>query len=145
MAATLHIGDQLREHWAALRRGRPGQRFQERYERTHNRCDGRPRCGWGMRVVLIATALVCLAIAVVLSVIPGPAIPFYFLAGGLLATESRGVARAMDWSEVRARRVLAWGKWRWRRLPRAAKAALLAMGAACSGGMAYVTYRFLRD
>jgi len=97
-----------------------------------------------MRVLLIATALLCLAIAVVLSVIPGPAIPFYFLAGGLLATESRGVARAMDWSEVRARRVLAWGKWRWWKLPRAAKAALLMLGAACSCGMAYLTYRFLR-
>lgn len=96
-----------------------------------------------MRVVLIAAAVVCLAIAVVLSVIPGPAIPFYFLAGGLLATESRAVARAMDWSEVRARRVAAWGKRRWRTLPRAAKGALLVLGAACSCGMAYLTYRFL--
>lgn len=140
MAATLHLRDYLRLHWQALRRGEPGRRFSDRYE-----CARRERgsCGVGVRVALVAAAAVSLAIAVVLSVFPGPALPFYFLAGGLLATESRTIARAMDWTEVRARRIAAWGKRRWRRLPVAARVALLAVGAACSAGTAYLTWRWL--
>lgn len=144
MAATLRIGDQLREHWEALKRGRPGRRFQERYERTHCRGAGAPKtCGWGTRILMILGAVVCLAIAVVLSVIPGPAIPFFFIAGGLLATESRLVARGMDWAEVKFRALAAWGKRRWGRLPRAARLALVVLGCACSAGLAYGSYRLV--
>jgi hypothetical protein len=35
--------------------------------------------------------------------IPGPAILFFLIAGALLAVQSLGVARALDWSELRGR------------------------------------------
>lgn len=67
------------------------------------------------RIVTIAVAVVFLAVAAVLSVIPGPAFPFFILAGALLATQSKTVARWMDWLEVRARKLFAWLKRRWHR------------------------------
>ena len=93
---------------------------------------------------MIVVALVSLAIGVVLSVIPGPAIPFFFLGGGLLATESRPVARFMDWCELIGRRVGAWGKRHWNRLPLAGRIVVMMIGGCCSMATAYLSYRLMR-
>lgn len=140
MAATLHLMEHFRAHWRALKRGRPGRRFQERYERARH---GNRRATTLQRLALIVAAVLCLAIAVVLSIIPGPAIPFFFVAGGLLATESRYVARLMDWFEVRGRAAVAWGKRKWRAMPSAGRILVVLMGACCSLAVSYVGFRLL--
>jgi hypothetical protein len=127
----------LRQHWRELRRGRPGRRFVARYERAQEE----ERCGAGERLVLITLAVLFLAIGLVLSVIPGPALPFFFLAGGLLASELRFVALFMDWSEVRVRKIAAWLKRHWRRLPVTGRIALLGFAACCSLATVYFGYR----
>jgi hypothetical protein len=129
----------FREHWHQLRQGRPGRRFQETYDRT--RAEG--RAGAAERIVLAVIAVVFLAIGVVLSVIPGPALPFFFVGGGLLATESRLAARFMDWSEVKVRQVFAWGKRRWSRLPVPGRIAVSIFATCCSAATAYLGYRLL--
>jgi hypothetical protein len=139
MSATTHSG--WREHWEDLKRGRPGHRFQDRYARARKSA----KAGALQRLVFLIGGIVALLIGVVLVVIPGPAVPFFFLAGGMLATESRVIARFMDWSEVRVRNVLAWGKRRWKHLPQWARIALVVLGAACSAATAYLSYRFFRD
>jgi hypothetical protein len=139
MPAALNLD--FREHWRDLKRGRPGKRFQQRYERARRE----ERAGGAVkRLALIGAAFVCLAIAVVLSVIPGPAIPFYFLAGGLLATESRFIAKLMDWFEVKFRLLLAWGKKRWKRMPTWGRVIAGLVVASFSAGLTYLTYRFVR-
>ena len=132
---------QFRSYWRELRRGKPGRRFQARYENARRAKQG---SGTMQRVLLIAVAVVLLVIGGFLAVFPGPAIPFFLLAGGLLATESRLIARFMDWCEVQLRRFLTWGKRHWRRLPKAARIGLLVMGAACSTTVAYMSYRLIR-
>lgn len=139
MAPTFQL--QLREHWRDLRRGRPGRRFVARYERARS---VEKRCGTGERVLLMVAAALAFVIGLFLVVFPGPAFPFFIVAGGLLATESRTIARFMDWSEVRVRKIVAWAKRRWRHLPRAGRAVLLVIGACCSVGPAYLSYRLLR-
>ena len=129
----------LRRQWRELRRGRPGHRFQARYERAQ----AEQRCGAGARILLMVIAVLFLAIGLVLSVFPGPALPFFFLAGGLLASELRFVARFMDWSEVRVRKIAAWLKHHWRRLPVLGRVALLIFGACCSMATAYFGYRVI--
>ena len=139
MAATLSF--HLRKHWRELQRGRPGHRFQARYERARQ---AQHRSGVATRIVLIALALGSLAIGAVLSVIPGPAIPFFFLGGGLLAGESRPIARFMDGCEVVGRRLVAWGKRQWKRLPLAGRIVVLMIGGCCSMATAYLSYRLVR-
>ena len=139
MAATTHF--HFREHWRELRRGRPGRRFQARYERLRR---SRHRCGALERILLVVAAIVLFLIGALLVIFPGPAIPFFFMGGALLATESRPMARLMDWSEVRLRTVFAWGKRQWRRLPGFARVLLLGVGACCSATMAYVAFQLLR-
>ena len=140
MAATMAVS--FRKYWRELQQGRPGHRFQSRYERTRR---GERRSGAGLRILLVVLAFVLIAIGAILLVIPGPGIPFLLLGGGMLATESRFVARFMDWSEVKGRQVVAWGKRRWKRLPVAARIALALLGACCSAAMAYVAYRVVSD
>jgi hypothetical protein len=139
MASLAHFS--FREQLRELKRGRPGQRFQERYRHAHRKDN---RCGAGQRIVMAMAAVVCLAIGAVLAVFPGPAIPFFFLSGALLASESRLIARLMDWIEVKARAVAAWAKRRWRRLPGPARVILIMVGVCCSAGATYLGYRLLK-
>jgi hypothetical protein len=104
----------LISEWKMLRRGRPGHRFQDRYESSRRTKNRRSMVG---RIIRLVLALAALAIGVVLMFIPGPAIVFFFLAGSLLAAESRAVARLLDWSEVKLRKVASWLRAKWRKLP----------------------------
>jgi uncharacterized membrane protein YbaN (DUF454 family) len=139
MAITANFS--FREHWEQLKQGRPGRRFQERYRRA--RTTGK-KSGTIRRIATIGAAAICLAIGVVLSVMPGPAILFFFLAGGLLATESKWIARFMDWLEVRIRSVVKWGKRHWDRWSTAERATAAAVAASVSAAAVYVMFQFFR-
>ncbi|HEX2100181.1 MAG TPA: PGPGW domain-containing protein [Candidatus Synoicihabitans sp.] len=131
----------LKHSWTQLRRSPPGERFRRHYEARHARGAASSTL---RRVILFAIAAVLLAIGVVLMFIPGPAILFFIIAGALLAEESRFVARALDASEVRLRRL--WKKvwpW-WQRLPLWAKIALAALGGAAAVAFGWLGFRWLR-
>ena len=64
------------------------------------------------------------------------------MAGALIATESKVVARFMDWAEVRARSVLAWCKRQWRGWSKAGRAIAVAVALMCTAGLAYGAYRY---
>ncbi len=63
---------------------------------------------------MLVGAVVALAIAVVLTVFPGPAIVFYALAGALVATQSMRVARLLDRGEVATRGLMLQLRRKWR-------------------------------
>jgi hypothetical protein len=48
----------------------------------------------------------------------------------------------MDWLEVRFRRVFAWAKRMWRRLPLVGRVGIVCVGAACSSSALFVTLRY---
>lgn len=129
---------QIRQRWRQLQLGRPGRRFQDWYERARV---ARHRPGALARIALLLLALVCLAIGLFLVVFPGPAIPFLMIAGGLLALESKPIARLMDWVELRLRAIWKWGWKRWCQLPFWSQIVLFAVGACLSAATAYVAYR----
>jgi hypothetical protein len=79
-----------------LRRGEPGRRFHDYYERRHGR---RPR------KLVIALAVVISALGLVLAPTPGPGIPLIAIGMAMLAAESEAAACALDWLELRLRRL----------------------------------------
>jgi hypothetical protein len=121
-------------------RGEPGHRFRDRYWRNKRSRQG---SSFTHRVVRFLLALVAIAIGVILAVIPGPAIPFFILAGGLLASDWLWLARGLDAGEVRARKLWQRISKLWRRLPRAAHVALVVLGVAISAGSAYGFYHLM--
>ncbi|MEO6569343.1 MAG: PGPGW domain-containing protein, partial [Opitutaceae bacterium] len=84
-----------------------------------------------MRVLL---ALIALVVGVVLIFIPGPAFVFFILAGGLLASESKHVARAGDWTELRVRSVSRWVARMWCGMSTATKVLMASTLTAVGGG-----------
>ncbi len=130
----------LKSQWLALKRAKSGERFVKRYEASRRQRGGRH---FVARVVRWVLALAAVAIAVVLMFIPGPAVVFFALAGALLASESRGVARFLDWAEVKLRRVLAWGKRHWQKLPPAGRVALAIASAGAGAAATFLGYRWI--
>jgi len=81
----------------------------------------RPRIGKtptspGARILRVALAVVAIALGVVFVFLPGPGVVFFALAGALLAPESRLLAAALDWTELKIRAGLAWAKRIWKKL-----------------------------
>lgn len=100
----------IQAQWQTLKRGRPGRRFCDRYEASRR---ATRRSTLVQRVLRMTLAAVAIVIGVVLVFVPGPAVLFFAIAGALLASESRSVARFMDWCEVTLRD--AWNRVRGRR------------------------------
>lgn len=128
----------LKRQWQVLKRGKPGHRFVERYEAAQRKEN---RASFVTRVIRFVIATIAIALGVVFAVIPGPAILFFALAGALLASESKMVARFLDWAEVRIRRLVRFAHRIWQRLPLAGKIGVVALGVACSAGATYFSYR----
>ena len=103
------VTGKARRTWQALRSEPPGQRFQRHYERRQRDADRR---GDSIHYV-VAGGLIL--VGIVLVFVPGPAVVFFALAAALLSEVSLAAARALDWTEVRVRRGLAWIGAVWRR------------------------------
>ena len=120
----------LTRQWHGLKRGTPGRRFQASHAAARQR-----KSPWLHRLLSFGLALVALALGLFFAVMPGPAVVFFAIAGALLATESRPLAIALDWSELRFRELAHWAKRHWQRLGTPGRVAVVAVGAASSIGM----------
>jgi hypothetical protein len=99
----------LKRRWRRLRAGQPGARFQRQYrENRESRKSGLHR--WGA----VAAGAGLILVGIILLFIPGPGLLLIAAGAALLARESQVLARALDWSEVRGRRL-------WRRVRREPK------------------------
>lgn len=123
--------------WQALRRGRPGRRFQDRYTASR----GADRGNFWSRLARIGLAALAIAVGIVLVFIPGPAVLFFAIAGALLASESRMVARFMDWNEVWIRKAVTWVARQWARRSLPGKITVCVVTGAMAAGAAYAAYR----
>jgi hypothetical protein len=128
----------LKRQWRAFRRGKPGHRFQDRHDRTKQ--NRKTQAGW-IRIVQPIIAVFLLAIAVVMTFLPGPGFIFYFAALALLADESRTLARWLDWGELKGRKGLRRFKRWWKQASWPAKGGLIFVGLCAVAGAGYVFYR----
>ena len=92
---------QARRSWEALRRDPPGERFQRHYRRRHEQERGRL-----IRLRVVGLASVLIGVGVVLLFVPGPGTVLIGLGAALVAEESLAVARALDWTELKLRRLI---------------------------------------
>lgn len=88
--------------WQHIKRGRPGRRFQDHHESMHL-----ARRGVRRRIQSTLIALLLIAAGVALGFVPGiPGVILVFLGAAFISAQSRAVARALDWVEMRIRRML---------------------------------------
>src|SRR5687767_15393396 len=100
----------LKQQWREFRKGRPGHRFQERYERNRH---GRHGKSWMRRFLPPGIGVVVLVAGLIFCIMPGPGLPLVFVGGALLSERSRPIAWAMDWGEVKLRKAIRWAKSWW--------------------------------
>lgn len=131
----------LKEHVRDLREGRPGHRFQDHYK--HEKAGSRSGRSKG-RMWRLILGLAAIVVGIVLCVIPGPGLPFIFLGGGLLASESLIVARLMDWLELHVRAVWKWARKHWDRLPLWGKIIVGTLIVAGGAASTVLFYRLMR-
>ncbi len=86
--------------------------------------------------------ILLIGVGVVLTFLPGPGVIFYFFGAGLLAGESRYLARALDWTEVRLRKLVRWMKRWWKQASVVGKLAVILVAACGAAGAGYLAYRF---
>ena len=91
----------FKKQWAVFKKSPPGKRFIAWHERSRRAAVGQ---GGGWRILRITGAIVCLIFAVIASLVPGvPGFVFLIVGAALLASESRGIARSLDWIELKLR------------------------------------------
>jgi hypothetical protein len=132
----------FKKQWREFQRGRPGHRFQERFERNQ---EARSRRSSFTRFLKPAAAIVLLAVGVVLCFIPGPGIPFLLIGAGMLADVSRPIARAMDRVEVSIRALVTHGRRWWDHASRTAKNAAIALAVFVASGATYGGVKILLE
>lgn len=133
--------DRLTRHWHELRQGEPGRRFVEEYHRRQAAARSPARRGG----VLVSGVFVLVA-GVFFLPAPGPGFLVIALGAAMVAQESLVAARAADWTEVRARRLVAWALRVWHEgsLFSRGLVALGALGIAAAAGWGAYWFVFLR-
>jgi hypothetical protein len=129
----------LKRQWRELRKAPAGRRFQQRYERNRHARDG--KLAW--RIVQITVAILLIVAGIIFCFIPGPGLPLIFIGGGLLANHSLAVARFLDWSELRIRRMARWAKQWWLHASTFARYAVVLVAALLAGGTGYGAYEVI--
>lgn len=92
----------LAKRWRSLSTGKPGHRFRDRYYQNQRN----PQQRWIGRIVRFALAGVIFVGAAALTVIPGPAIPLFILAGALVASDWLWMAKFLDRAEIWLRKII---------------------------------------
>jgi hypothetical protein len=90
----------IKNNWRELADGPPGKRFQKRYEKKQ-----RESRSAGARTLKLVAAVLLIAVGIVLLVVPGPGSLLIVVGAALLAEESSRLARGLDWTEMRVRRL----------------------------------------
>jgi Putative transmembrane protein (PGPGW) len=86
--------------WDRFVHARPGRRFQDRYRRKRQaRASAWKRCG------LVAGGIVLALVGIFFMAVPGPGIPILAIGLALVAQESAAMARLLDRTEIRLRRL----------------------------------------
>ena len=117
------ISDRLKAHWQDFRHSKAGHRFQDRYQRRrkhgHNPL---------LKALYLGAGLVLFIAGLILMPAPGPGILVVCFGAGLIAEESLAAARALDWLEIRARRVASRAQRAWKRASSAQKGLVVLAG-----------------
>lgn len=130
----------LKKQWRAFKDGRPGHRFQDRYER--NKEERAERSSF-MRFLKPVAGISLIVAGVVFCLIPGPGVPLLLIGAGLMADVSLSVAKVMDWLDVRTRAIISRASQWWKQASMAAKSAVIVLAVFVISGAGYGGFLFL--
>ena len=123
--------------WQRFKADPPGQRFQQQFKRRH--AVARTLL---QRALVVGGGVLLTGVGIFLFFLPGPGVLFVLLGAVLTAQQSITVARGLDWTEIRLRKLLAQSFGACRRFSAALKILLvgLAVVARQPSGLAHLSF-----
>lgn len=103
--------DQLKQRWHHFTQAVPGERFKEHFKR---RQQAQPST-LHKKILAIGGGILIMGVGLFFLPAPGPGALILFMGAMLIAQESLAAARALDWADLRLRRMVAWSLRIWRR------------------------------
>jgi len=128
----------LKRYWKELKRGTPGKRFQQQYQKSHDSGSSPLR-----KALFLGGGALVIAAGIFFLPAPGPGWAIIFIGGGLMAQESKRAARVLDWCELRIRAVVKWAMNIWTRASTPIRAGIVAIGLIVAGGAVFAAYQIL--
>ena len=125
--------EKLKQSWRDFEEGPPGERFQQRFKRHQQ-----SRRGAFSKPLFITAGILITVVGVFFLPAPGPGTLILLIGAGLIAQEFLLAARALDWTELRVRKLAAWGLEVWRHTSLLMKVLLMlsVMALVAAGGFA---------
>ena len=127
--------ENLKKTWHMLRNAEPGKRFQE-YNRHHQA----GRRSQVSKVLSVVVGVVIVAVGLVALPAPGPGMLVIAIGAAFIARESRVVAKALDWLELRIRALAKWSVATWKAASPPARIAAGVAGGGLLGVALYFAY-----
>jgi len=128
----------IKRNWLRLKLTPPGQRFQQQYKRRRNAAPGPVQ-----KALLFGGGVLLTGVGIILFFLPGPGVVFVLLGALLIAQQSLRVARALDWSEMRVRKLLLRTLVAWRRFSAPSKILLVGSAAVLAALIGFSAFKFL--
>lgn len=128
----------LKESWRRLRAGTPGRRFQQQHSRRQE--SGRSPL---KKALFVVVGLLLMAVGIFLLFVPGPGLVVLLLGALMVAQQSLLAARALDWAEVRALKLLDPSLRVWRRSSRALKILVVVFALVVAGAVGFGAFKLL--
>lgn len=128
----------LKQRWQALKRGKPGKRFQDEYDKRHDKNSSRAR-----KIGMLVAGAIVLVAGIILMPAPGPGILIVAIGAAMLSQESKFAARILDGAEVKGRALMKWGFGIWKAAPLPGKIAIAVVALLLAAGGVYLAYRIM--
>src|ERR671931_2822017 len=123
--------ENLRRSWQRFKAGRPGHRFEQQFSRQ------RASRSLAQKAFFIVVGILLIASGLFFLFVPGPGLVLVLLGAVLVAQQSLLAARALDWTEIRVRKLLIWSGGAWRSASPALKVMLRILALAVVGPVGF--------
>jgi hypothetical protein len=123
--------------WQRFKADSPGKRFQQQFKRRHEVARTPLQ-----KALVVGSGGLFTGIGIVLFFLPGPGVFFVLLGAGLIAQRSLTVARALDWTEIRVRKLLARSRGVWRQFSAVVKIFLVGSTVAAAAAVGLGAFKF---
>ena len=130
--------EKIKRSWQRFKADAPGNRFQQQFKRRHEVARTPLQ-----KALVVGSGVLFTGIGIVLFFLPGPGALFVLLGAVLIAQRSLRVARALDWTEIRVRKLLARGFGVWRQFSAAVKIFLVGLAVAAAAAVGFGAFKFL--
>ena len=124
--------------WQRFKADPPGKRFQLQFKRRHEVARTPLQ-----KALVLGGGVLLTAVGILLFFLPGPGVLFVLLGAALIAQQSLTVARALDWSEIRVRKLLARSFGAWGHFSAALKIFLVGLAVVGALAVGFGAFKFL--